>query len=183
MKIHCLEFLTDRDEKTTTDTELTRTSRRRHSADSLVFDNNDNTVQPAKAKGSRKKKGTRRHKKDAASDQEGSSSKASEDTNTNGEPSPTSPTARKLPDIPKKSRRKKVKDEISKIATKAKPKASADSADGPPLSSPAPLPRPPATTKTTDSGPGSDSTTAVTCDGESCRITLKSPPNVAEENS
>ncbi|KAK1384951.1 CRIB domain-containing protein [Heracleum sosnowskyi] len=157
--------------KTSTETELSRVParRRHHSVDSVAFENSDKVP---KSKGTRKhhKKtnsdGTviksnrprRNHKKESLSDQEGSKGDV---------PESTSPP-RKLPDIPKKSRRKKVQDEINKIASKAIPKASSsDGVDNPP---------PPTTTTTENTGSvGTDSTTII-CDGESCQIARKPSP-------
>lgn len=186
-------------QKTSKDTELTKASRRRHSADSLAFDNSEEVIS-TKSKGSRKhhkkanadgtanksSRSRRNHKKHSLSDQEGGST--TQDLNGNRDvsesTSPSSPTSRKLPDIPKKSRRKKVKDEISKMTSKAKALASSDNVNAPP-------PPPPPPTTTTDntsyplSDPGSvstDSTTTIICDSESCRISRKpSPPPIVDE--
>lgn len=216
--------MTDDCQKTSTDTELPTTSRRRHhSVDNVAFENSDK-VGSSKSKGTRKhhkkmnsdgsvgksSRARRHRRKNSSSDQEGSSrsSHVKEDVNNKGDVSEsTSPTSRKLPDIPKKSRRKKVKDEINKIASKAIPKAISDGAnDPPPLPPPrsppprSPPPRSPppkTTTKTTTkttientspfSDPGSvhtdstTTTTTITCDSESCKITRKPSPPIVED--
>lgn len=191
--------MTDECQKTSTDTELPKASRRRHhSVDNVATFERSDRVGTTKSKGSRKhhkkmnsdgsvgKSSRSRHRrKDSLSDQEGSSrsSRVKEDLKGD-EPESTS-----LPDIPKKSRRKKVKDEINKIASKAIPKVGSDGVNDPPPLPPPPRSPPPKTkTKTTTentsrpfSDPGSvgtDSTTTITCDSESCHITKKpSPPS------
>lgn len=195
--VHCSYLLTDDSQKTSTDTELPKASRRRHhSVDNVAFERCDR-VGTNKSKGSRKhhkkmnsdgnvgksSKPRRNHRKGSLSDQE--------DSSKGDVPEPTSPTSQKLPDIPKKSRRKKVKDEINKIASKAIPKASSGSVNDPP-----PPPPPPPTTKTkttitTTIDPGSvgtdttttttTTTTTITCDSESCHIIRRPNPPIAEE--
>lgn len=198
-KKHCSYFFTDSsDKKTSTENNLPKASRRRHSADSLALANPDRVLS-TKSKGSRrhhknvstdgsisKSSRSRRHhhhRKDSSSDHEGSSKsgRVTQDLNRNSDvpesTPPSSPTSRKLPDIPKQSRRKKVKDELSKTTSKSK--ASSDGVVVPPTTEDTSCPF---------SDPGSvgttDSTTTITCDNESCQISTKpNPPIVDEEKS
>lgn len=109
--------------------DIPKASRRRYSADNLIIETKELTT---KSKGSRRhrrkdssegsvnKSGRRRHRRkdSGSSDLEGSSRSGPntgyESVSPLPSPSPSSPTPRNLPDIPKSSRRRKARDESNK---------------------------------------------------------------------